>query len=297
MLNLYDKKKGGKQYMEKIVITGAGGFVGTKLSKMFTQKGYEVVAVKRGQLKDIEALSQMVSQAAAVINLAGANIIQRWSDEYKKVLYNSRIDTTKALVEAMQRSTSKPRLFISTSAIGIYKNEKEYNELDFEYSSGFLGKLCQDWEKEALKANELGIRTCIFRFGIILGHGGALSRMMPAFKLGIAGTIGDGSQPFSFIHIDDLIDAYTFVMENENLEGVFNLTAPNPTTNKGLTKTLGRFLNRPTLIPLPIFVLKLIFGEGAQVLTQGQTAVPKRLLDEGFKFKFESIEQTIKDLV
>lgn len=283
--------------MEKIVISGAGGFVGSELTKLFTEKGYKVVPVKRDILKDINALTNLLNGAAAVINLSGANIIHRWSDEYKKLLYHSRIDTTKALVEAMRLCENKPKLFVSSSAIGVYKDEREYDEIDFEYSDSFLGKLCLDWEMEALRAKELDIRTCIFRFGIILGHGGALSRMLPAFKLGIAGTIGDGSQPFSFIHMDDLVKAYQFAVENEKLEGTFNLTAPKPATNYTLTKALGKYLHRPTFIPLPVFVLKIIFGEGAQVLTQGQRVLPKRLQQCGFEFRFKDIETSIKDLV
>lgn len=283
--------------MEKIAITGSNGFVGRSLKMMFTKNGYEVIGIKREFLKDPDELVKILDGCKAVINLAGANIIHRWSEEYKKILYNSRIDTTKALVEAMRKTSQKPKLFISTSAIGVYDTKRVYNEEDYEYSDDFLGNLCQDWEEEALKAKDLGIRTCIFRFGIVMGKDGALQRMLPAFKLGIGGTIGDGTQPFSFIHIGDLVRAYDFVLADETMEGVFNLTAPKHTTNHGLTKALGKTLHRPTVLPLPVFVLKLIFGEGATVLTQGQSIYPKKLLDSGFEFEFETIEETIEDLV
>ncbi|MBD3841027.1 MAG: TIGR01777 family protein [Campylobacterales bacterium] len=283
--------------MKKIAITGSSGFVGTELSNMFISLGYSVIGITRAHLKNIQNLSTIIDDCELVINLAGANIISRWSDEYKKLLYSSRIDTTKTLIEAFKLATNKPKLFISTSAVGIYDNKKTYDETNYSYSDEFLANLCKDWEKEAFKAQELGIRTAVFRFGIVLGNGGALAKMLLPFKLGVGGTIGDGSQSFSFIHIDDLKNAYKFVLQNQDATGVFNLTAPNPTTNKGLTKALGKALNRPTIFPVPAFVLQLIFSEGAKVLTDGQSVVPKHLLDMGFEFQYSCIEQTIESLV
>ena len=282
--------------MKRIAITGASGFVGRNLKKMFTKEGYTVVPVKRDILNDVEKLSEVVDGCKAVINLAGANIIHRWSEEYKKLLYHSRIDTTKSLVKAMGKARVKPEVFISTSAVGIYDTKRVYNEDDYELSDDFLGKLCQDWEKEALKAEDAGIRTSVFRLGIVMGEEGALQKMLPAFKLGIGGTIGDGKHPFSFIHISDLIRVYKLVVNDEYMSGIFNLTAPKHTTNYALTKALGETLHRPTVIPLPKFVLSLIFGEGSTVLTQGQSIYPKRLLDSGFEFEFETIEETVNDL-
>ena len=282
---------------KKIIITGASGFVGQSLTKMFVGNGYEVVGIKRTDLQNINKLITTIDKSYAVINLAGANIINRWSNSYKKLLYSSRIDTTKALVKAMSKCNNKPEIFISTSAVGIYKNDKTYADTTNSFADDFLANLCKDWEKEASKAAELNIRTSIFRFGIVMGNGGALSKMLLPFKLGVGGTIGDGSQSFSFIHIDDLMSAYKFVIDNTNLSGVFNLTAPNPTTNYGLTKALGATLNRPTIIPIPQFVLNLILSEGAKVLTDGQKVIPKRLMDNGFKFEHTTIENTIDNLL
>ncbi len=283
--------------MQKIVITGSSGFVGTNLKNMFKDEGFEVITINRDDLKNIPLLSTIIDGALGVINLAGANIINRWTDSYKDLLYKSRIITTKALVEAMQITNKKPQFFISTSAIGIYNNKKQHTEEDGIYSNDFLSKLCQDWEYEALRATDLKIRTTIFRFGIVLGKGGALAKMLPAFKLGLGGTIGDGTQSFSFIHIKDLLKAYKFIIDNKDLFGIFNLTAPLPTTNYGLTKALGKSLNRPTILPIPPFILDLIFSEGSKVLTDGQQAVPKRLLDNRFEFEFENIENAIENLV
>jgi len=284
--------------MKKITISGASGFVGTELINYFESKSYQVVAIKRADLSDEERLIEILDGSEVVINLSGANIIHRWSESYKKLLYSSRIDSTKALIEAMESCNNRPKLFISTSAVGIYKNDKIYDELTTELNDDFLANLCKEWEAEALKADDLSIRTAIFRFGIVLGsEGGALAKMLTPFRLGVGGTIGDGSQAFSFIHIDDLLSAYEYMIKSDSLDGIFNLTSPNPTTNYALTKALGKSLKRPTILPLPEFVVNLIFGEGAKVLTDGQSALPKRLLDSGFEFRYESIEETINSLL
>ncbi len=282
----------------KIAIAGASGFVGTSLSKAFLDKGYEVVQLQRDTIKDLKALTKVVEQCDTIINLSGANILHRWNDAYKNLLYSSRIGTTRNLVKAMERATSKPKIFISTSAVGIYNNKNEHSEEDFEYSEDFLGNLCQEWEAEASQAAAYGIRTVIFRFGIVLGKkGGALQKMLLPFKLGVGGIIGNGQQAFSFIHIDDLINGYIYAIEHKKLEGTYNMTAPQPTTNKELTKTLGEVLKRPTIIPLPSFILNLLFGEGAKVLTDGQSAVPKKLLQSGFTFEFKTIQDALQNLL
>ncbi|RXJ99081.1 TIGR01777 family protein [Arcobacter sp. CECT 8986] len=279
--------------MKTIAITGASGFVGTSLKNFFGNLGYNMVSIKREFLNNKQELENIVSSSDFIINLAGANIINRWSDEYKQLLYSSRIDTTKKIVEAINNVENKPKLLISTSAVGIYNNKHRYDEKG-DFSNDFLSNLCQTWEEEAKKADT---KVSIFRFGIVLGKdGGALAKMMLPFKLGLGGIIGSGKQPFSYIHIDDLLNAYKFVIEN-CVEDTFNLTAPEPTTNYGLTKALGKALSRPTIFPVPEFVLKLIFSEGAKVLTDGQEVVPKKLLDLGFKFKYNNIQETVNSLV
>ena len=281
--------------MKTIAISGASGFVGSSLNKYFSNLNYKVISISRDVLNNQEKLNEVISSSDIIINLAGANIINRWSESYKKLLYSSRIDTTSKIVNTINTITNKPKLLISTSAVGIYDNKSTYDEKG-NYSNDFLSNLCQDWEKEALKAKNESTKVSIFRFGIIMGKdGGALQKMITPFKLGVGGVIGSGNQAFSFIHIEDLLNAYKFVIENE-YEEVFNLTAPVPTTNKGLTKALGKTLNRPTLFPVPEFVLNLIFSEGAKVLTDGQSVVPQKLLDLGFEFKFKNIEDTIEDL-
>ncbi len=281
--------------MKTIAITGASGFVGSSLTKYFSDLGYKIIPISREILNNKSKLEETLNSSEIVINLAGANIINRWSESYKKLLYSSRIDTTSKIVNAISNITNKPKLLISTSAVGIYDNKTTYDE-NGSFSNDFLSSLCQDWEKEALKAKNETTKVSIFRFGIIMGKdGGALQKMITPFKLGLGGVIGSGKQAFSYIHIDDLMNAYKFVIENE-FEEIFNLTAPVPTTNKGLTLALGKTLKRPTILPVPEFVLNIIFSEGARVLTDGQSAIPKKLLDLGFEFKFKTIEETIENL-
>lgn len=278
--------------MKTIAIAGASGFVGTSLKSFFKNKNNKIINIKREELKDSSALQEIIEQSDIVINLSGANIINRWTPQYKELLYSSRIETTTSLVEAINNASSKPELFISTSAVGIYDNTDTHTE-DGTFANDFLSNLCQRWEEEASKANT---KVAIFRFGIVLGKdGGALKKMLTPFKLGLGGIIASGNQAFSFIHIRDLLRAYDFVIHN-NLDGVFNLTAPKPTTNFGLTRALGRALGRPTIFPVPEFVLKLIFGEGSTVLCDGQDVVPQKLINLGFKFEYNDINETINDL-
>lgn len=281
--------------MKTIAITGASGFVGTNLNKFFSSLGYKIIPISRDILNNTNKLEEAINSSNIVINLAGANIINRWSESYKKLLYSSRIDTTSKIVNAIKNSTNKPELLISTSAVGIYDNKQTYSE-DGNKNTDFLANLCKDWENEALKVKEFGVKVSIVRFGIVLGkHGGALQKMLTPFKMGIGGVIGSGKQAFSFIHIYDLLNAFRFIIDNLH-EDVFNLTAPVPTTNKGLTLALGKTLKRPTILPIPEFVLNIIFSEGAKVLTDGQSVIPQKLEDLGFEFKFKTIEETIEDL-
>mgnify|MGYP000653228209 FL=1 len=282
--------------MKTIAITGASGFVGTSLTKYFSNLGYKIIAISRDILNNQEKLKDTLNQTDIVINLAGANIINRWSDSYKKLLYSSRIDTTSKIVNAINSIENKPKLLISTSAVGIYDNKSTHNE-NGTFSNDFLSNLCQDWEKEALKANNETTKVAIFRFGIVLGRdGGAFAKMITPFKLGLGGIIGSGNQAFSYIHIVDLLRAYQFVIENK-FSGVFNLTAPKPTTNLLFTRALGKALRRPTIFPVPEFILKLIFSEGAKVLTDGQDVIPEKLLSLGFKFEYKNIEETLQALI
>ena len=282
-----------------IAMSGATGFIGSHLSRAFGDKGWKVVPLGREDLKGTDGdFLKKLEGADVVINLAGASIAERWTEEYKEVMYSSRIDTTRKIVNALGRMNIKPRLFISTSAIGIYDTEGEHTEEDTHYADDFLGNLALDWEHAALKAGELGVRTVIFRFGVVLGlDGGALQKMLIPFRIGLGGIIGHGKQPFSWVHIEDLIRAYITVIEHEPYQGLYNLTSPHPTTNEGLTKALGHALRKPAFMHVPAFVFRLQLGEGAKVLLEGQRVLPKRLLESGFTFRFTEIKAALEDLV
>lgn len=287
--------------MKTVAISGASGFVGQNLINYLEKQNYKVLKISRDILINPTKLDEITKSCDVLINLNGANIINRWSENYKKLLYSSRIESTKILVNSLKRVNNiekKQRLFISTSALGIYNNKAKYSEYSSNdsFSNDFLSNLCQDWEAEAKKAENEFTKVSIFRFSIILGkNGGAISKMILPFKLGLGGVIGSGKQHFSYIHIEDLLRAYKFVIE-KNLNGVFNLSSPNPTTNYNFTKTFGKVLNRPTFFTVPEFVLKLIFSEGAKVLSDGQSAIPKRLLEFGFEFRYKNIEKCLKEI-
>lgn len=274
------------RYEMKVAITGASGFVSSHLTKTFT----DFVSINRNESED-EILSKLRG-VDVVFNLAGAPIIKRWSEEYKKVLISSRVDTTKTLVNAINKSEVKH--FISTSAIGAYPDNAPFDETFEGYGSDFLASLTKAWEDEAHKCTK---PTAIIRFGVILGSdGGALAQMLTPFKLGAGGIIGDGKMMTSWIDVDDLVRIYEHIIKNK-LAGTFNATAPQPVSNYTFTKTLGKVLNRPTILPLPEFVLKLLFGEGSSVLTGSKEVYPKALLDSGFEFEYPNIESSLRHLL
>jgi len=270
----------------KVAFTGASGFVGMHLHSVFT----DTIILDRNDTK--EEIVKKLQNVDVVINLAGAPIVQRWSEAYKKVLTSSRIDTTRKLVAAINESEVKH--FISASAIGAYPENNPYDESFEGYGDDFLAELTKKWEAEALKCTK---PTAIVRFGIILGSdGGALSKMLTPFKMGVGGNISHGKMMMSWIDIEDLVSMHAYILENK-LTGVFNATAPNPVPNHVFTKTLGAVLHRPTIFPLPEFVLKIIFGEASIVLTGSKEVYPKAIEDSGFVFQYKTIEESLVHLL
>lgn len=288
--------------MEKaksIAITGASGFVGSHLCSMFKKNGWGIIPLGRKEFASTpEKLAQIIEGVDVIVNLAGAPVVGRWSEKYKKILYDSRVTLTNKLINACKLLETPPSTFLSVSAAGCYTADGSHTEENNVLADDFLGNLTRDWEHEALKAKELGSRTTIFRFGIVLGKGGGvLGQMLLPFKLGLGGTIGDGSQALSWIHITDLVRIFEEAITDSTYEGIYNLTAPHPTTNLKFTKALGKALSRPTILPVPVFLLRLVYGDGAQVITSGQTALPQRLLDRGFQFDFPFIDEAVADCV
>ena len=284
--------------MKKIIISGASGFVGTHLSGFLSQNGYAIDPLSREDLNlsDLD-LSERLNGTTAVINLAGAPIIHRWTPLYKEELYTSRIKTTQKIANAIRLTTTKPEVFISTSAVGIYKDKSRNTERAAQYGSGYLAKICKDWESSALSILNI-TRTVIFRLGVVMSsEGGALKSLLPVFKMGLGGPVSTGQQGFPWIHIDDLLKAYLFVIEHPETEGIFNLTAPEIITNSQFTKTLAAVVNRPSFIRVPNFTLKMMYGQGSVALTEGAFVEPFRLNESGFEFQYPKLEAALKQIV
>ena len=235
-----------------------------------------------------------------MINLAGPPINKKWTNSYKEVLIDSRLEITKNLILLITSLKIKPNLLISASAIGYYGNQSNnYIDENSLYINDFTHKLCNLWEIEAKKAEKLGVRTCITRLGVVLGkNGGALEEMLPIFRLGLGAKIGSGKQFFSWVHIDDVIGPFNFLIKDNKQKGIYNLTSPNPVTNYRFTKALGKMINRPTVLTIPKFVIKMIFGEmGNKLLSNGSAVYPKKFLDSCYEFQFKTMEASLENIL
>ncbi len=270
---------------------------------VFTRNPKKTSAIFQQQVTTIDNLEGLSADDHfdAVINLAGEGIgDRRWTDSVKQQLRDSRLLTTASLIEYFKRANQKPAVFISGSAIGVYGLHGD-EKLD-EQASGddsFSSKLCRDWEAQAAEAEALGIRCCYLRTGVVLGkNGGALSKMLPPFKMALGGPMGSGQQWMSWVHMDDLVNAIVYALETPSINGPINGTAPNPVTNKAFSKALGVALNRPAIIPMPAFVLKLMMGEMAEeLLLSGQRVVPAKLTQSGFEFKYPQLDDALRDII
>jgi uncharacterized protein (TIGR01777 family) len=297
----------------KIFMTGGTGFVGRHLADRLVTEGHEVTVLSRGPWKQASSERSLrfvqgdpslkgpwqgeVTDHEVLINLAGASIFGRWTTERKKLLYETRILTTRNLVEAIR--PGKDTVLFSTSAVGYYGPHGD-EELDESSPPGedFLANLAQDWEAEALRAREKEVRVVITRFGIVLGRdGGALQQMVAPFRLLAGGPMGSGLQWISWIHMEDLMGAYVHLLTQPDLSGPFNFTAPQPQQNRDLAKILGKVLGRPSWMPAPAFMIKLALGEFGSVLLEGQRVLPKKLLDSGFAFHYSQLEMALQDLL
>jgi uncharacterized protein len=300
----------------KVFITGGTGFVGTSLAQKLAQEGHEVTVLTRSLKGQPAALQggayvegdptkkgpwqEKVAEQDVVINLAGASIFKRWNDEAKKLIWDSRIQTTKNLVEALLARKDKETHLFSTSAVGYYGfHEDEVLDESSPSGEGFLAALSREWESAAVKTKDSGVHVTVMRFGIVLGRrGGALQQMIPAFKWWMGSPLGSGNQWFSWIHEQDLVDIFLHLIKQKKITGAVNCTAPNPVTNRELTQVLGEVLAKPTFMPaVPGFLMSLILGEFGSVLLKGQRVVPKRLLDSGFRFSFPDLRSALTDLL
>jgi uncharacterized protein (TIGR01777 family) len=288
--------------------------IGSLLTERWRQSSHSLVLLSRRPPVEISVAKKQwlawqpgasgeweraIDGADAIINLAGEPIAgKRWTTEQKKILRSSRIEGTKALVDAIAKAQIKPKLMISSSAVGYYgpHGDQTLNE-DSKPGDDFLARLCVDWEAEAQKAEALGVRVCLLRTGIVLAKGqGALKKMVPPFKMFIGGPLGSGRQWMPWIHIEDEVSVIQFLVENERARGAFNGTAPNPVTMAEFSETLGAVLNRPSWARVPPSVLALVVGEMAEMLLNGQRAIPEAAIKLGFKFKYPNLKLALESL-
>jgi uncharacterized protein (TIGR01777 family) len=285
----------------RVLITGGTGFVGQALCPRLAAAGHEVVILTRqsdpklpkGATTAATRLDDLVpDEFDAVINLAGAPIGDaRWTEQRKKLLLDSRVSSTSRLIEWMGRARKPPTTLVSASAVGYYgeQGDRPVTE-ETPPTPGFTHELCAAWEREAGKAGALGIRVCIVRIGVVLDRdGGALAKMLPAFRLGAGGRLGMGRQYFPWIHREDMVAICQWLLENPKARGAYNASAPTPVTNAEFTAALGRALARPTMVPMPQTALKLLFGEMSELLLVSDRVLPKCLLEAGFTFRYPDL--------
>jgi hypothetical protein len=269
-----------------IAVTGASGFIGRRLMEKL---GPDARAVSlRGNL-------DAIAGADAVVHLAGEPVAQRWTKEAREKIRTSRVEGTRRLVDAMR--SNPPKVLVSASAVGYYGSRGD--ELLTESSrpaDDFLGRICLEWEREARKAEEFGVRVVCLRNGVVLGSGGALEKMIPPFKLGVGGKIGGGRQWMAWIHLEDMVGLIEFALSS-TLTGPVNATAPNPVTNEEFTRELAAALHRPAIFPVPKFALHLLYGDMAQIVYASQRVIPEAALRAGYQFHFPNLKDTLLDIL
>lgn len=300
----------------KIVVTGATGFVGVKLIERLQALGDRIVVLARNLAKanrqfpqeffpNVEVVAytplvlgdwaKVISGSDAVINLAGEPLAGvRWTEQRKQEIRDSRVLTTKVLVEAIAQAEIKPKVLISGSAIGYYGTsaDKSFDEYS-GIGTDFLANICRDWEAAADLVTDLDVRLVKLRTGIVLGMGGAIAKMLPIFQVGGGGKIGSGKQWFSWIHRDDLVELIIYALQNEQITGAINATAPEPVTNEGFTIAFAQAIKRPAFLPVPAAALILLFGEAATVLLDGQRVLPHKAKINKFNFQYPNIDSAL----
>lgn len=300
----------------KFILTGGTGFIGRALRAALTEEGHEVVILtRRSTLENQPGIrtrftvwsppnggvwEKELEGMDGVINLAGEPIVERrWTAPEKQKILKSRVDATRSIVRAIQNAKKKPPVLVNASAVGYYgfHGDEELTEAS-PAGRDFLGETCQAWEKEAIRAEAFGTRVVRLRTGIVLEkNGGALAKMLPPFRLGLGGPLGDGRQWMSWIHLDDLIGLILFALKSTEVRGALNGTAPFPVSMKEFTRTLGRVLHRPAIFPVPGFVLKVFLGEMADILLKGQRVVPKKAMELGFQFRYPRLEEALEAIL
>ncbi len=303
----------------KIAITGATGLVGSRLVAKLNQEGHQILVLTRNPDKaqkvfPASAYSQLeivqytpqesgewqksISGCDGVVNLAGEPIAERWSPQQKQAIMSSRQIGTRKLVEAIATAEQKPQVLVSGSAIGYYGTSETAAFVENSSAgSDFLAQVCQNWEAEAQKVTELGVRLVILRLGIVLADGGALGKMIGPFKMFAGGPIGSGKQWFSWIHRDDLVNLIVQAINRIDMSGVYNATSPHPVRMNKLCQTLGEVMNRPSWLPVPNFVLEVLLGDGAIVVLEGQQVLPQKTQSTGFNYQYADLKPALVEII
>jgi uncharacterized protein (TIGR01777 family) len=297
--------------MKTILVTGGSGFIGRNLCKRLVDKLEQLIVLSRNpveaakvlpnSVKIISDLTQINQPVDILVNLAGEPIAdKRWSEKRKAAISQSRIHNTQLLFEHFKASDTSPSVVISGSAVGYYGGGLANNQSVTENGAvepNFSSKLCADWESAAQLFDQLGSRVCLLRTGIVLGQQGALSKLLPAFRLGLGGPIATGKQWMPWIHIEDMVEIIIYAIQND-IDGPINCTAPQPVTNREFAKTLGKVLKRPAVAPMPAAMVKLLFGQmGDELMVQGQSVIPQKLQQKGFQFKYSQLESALVEII
>ena len=294
----------------KVTVTGATGLIGNALVGALRARGDEVTVLSRNPERaarelGVEAVSwdpiaepapaAAISGRDAVVHLAGEPVAQRWTDEVKRSIRTSRDVGTANLVAGIAASEPRPAVLVSSSAVGYYgKHGDEIVTEDTQAGTDFLAEVCVEWERRARAAEELGLRVVIVRTGVVLdANGGALKTMLPPFKAGVGGPVAGGKQYMPWIALDDIVGIYLAAIDEGSWSGPVNGTAPNPVTNAEFSKALGRALNRPAVFPVPAFAIRALYGEMAEIVTEGQRAVPERTLGFGYDFRQPGLDAAL----
>jgi uncharacterized protein (TIGR01777 family) len=282
--------------MKTIILAGASGMIGSCLFKYLDADKVIKVERKDFHMGDKE-FAEKFREADIILNMSGSSIIRRWTPGNRKDILNSRIQTTQKLSSIITRFPERKRLYLTASAIGIYDDRNIHTENSENWSKGFIKDVVRLWEEEALSLASEKTKVTILRFGVVLSEeGGILARMLPVFRAGLGGRIGNGYQYLSWIHILDLARAVDFII-NRNSGGIYNITSPGYCRNRDFTTTLARAVKRPALFALPSLGFRLIYGKGAAIITGGQAVIPERLMKEGFRFNYPDLESALATIV
>jgi uncharacterized protein (TIGR01777 family) len=285
----------------KIAVTGGTGRLGSLLVARLRARGDEVTILSRSR-GDVRwdpnagpAPAEALAGRDAVVHLAGEDIAQRWNGEVLRRIRDSRERGTRNLVEGLRAADPRPRALISSSAVGYYGNRPDPVDEDAPPGDDVLAEICVVWEREAARAEDLGMRVLRVRTGVVLDrHGGALQKMLLPFRLGVGGPVAGGRQPLAWIHLEDVVGIYRAAIDDERWSGPVNATAPQPVSNRDFSRALGRALRRPAVMPVPGFAVRLLYGGMAMLVTEGQHAVPRRTIELGYRYEHPQLDEALR---